>query len=102
MKTLRRIAINALLYLLTITLVLGSMAIVGVGGMLTAYNGTFIIVTGITGMVCVRRRLEGNPLGPPFVWPGAASYVRCRGGLPAQTQDAELGIAAAAMVGEPD
>jgi hypothetical protein len=102
MKMLGRLAINALVYLVTITLVLGSMAIVGTGGMLTACNATFIIMTGITGMVCVRRRLEGNPFGPPLVWPGAASYVRCRGGSPTPTQGPELGITEAAMVGAPD
>jgi hypothetical protein len=63
MKTLCRLAVNALLYLVTAALVLGAITLVGTQRMLTIYNGIFIVATGIAGMICVRCRLEGKPLG---------------------------------------
>jgi hypothetical protein len=68
-KALRRLAINTLVYLVTITCVLGTMATVGAGRMLNAYNAAQIIVTGIVGMICIRRRLEGRLFGRPLAWP---------------------------------
>ena len=64
MKTFCRWAVNALLYLVTVALVLGTVAVVGTQRMLTIYNGIYIVATWLAAMICVRCRLKGKPLGP--------------------------------------
>jgi hypothetical protein len=70
MKTLRRIAINALVYLVTIALIFSGIAILAAGEMASILNDIWIAATGLAAMMCVRCRLEGKPFGPPLVWTG--------------------------------
>jgi hypothetical protein len=64
MKTLCRWAVNALLYLVTIALVLGGIAVLAAGGVANVRDDGIIAINGLMGMICVRRRLAGKPFGP--------------------------------------
>jgi hypothetical protein len=66
MKILFRLAVNALLYLVTIALVLGGIAVLARGEMASIPIDGIIVATGLAAMICVRCRLEGKPLGPPL------------------------------------
>lgn len=66
MNTLCRRAVNALLYLVTIALALGGIAVLAAGGVANVRDDSLIAVTGLVAMICVRRRLAGKPLGPPL------------------------------------
>lgn len=66
MKTFFRLAINALLYLVTVALVLGGIAVLAAGEVANVRDDSIIAAAGLAAMICVRCRLEGKPLGPPL------------------------------------